>query len=177
MKVGQNYFPKSSFLSVDKDLANVVKKLMTNQRLMKLLYYTEKDCLKGADLTPAQIAGMLDKQIKIVPYLEIKEDCPNQIIVTFGDFVRNKKNPEFRDNSIDFTVVCHPDHWNLGDFALRPYKIVGEIDAMIDNQKLSGIGTAQFGFCDTVVLNNQHMGLILEYDVIHGIEDKINPLV
>ena len=37
MKVGQDYFPKSSFLSTDKDLSLIVKKIMDNQRLLKLL--------------------------------------------------------------------------------------------------------------------------------------------
>ena len=30
MKVGQNYFPKSSFLSTDKDLSLIIKKIMGN---------------------------------------------------------------------------------------------------------------------------------------------------
>jgi hypothetical protein len=30
MKVGQNYFPKSSFLSIDKDLALIVNKILQN---------------------------------------------------------------------------------------------------------------------------------------------------
>ena len=36
MKVGQNYFPKSSFLSVDKDLSIIVKKLLSNGKLIYL---------------------------------------------------------------------------------------------------------------------------------------------
>jgi hypothetical protein len=40
MRVGQNYFPKSSFLSIDKNLALIVNKILDNQRLCKLLYYT-----------------------------------------------------------------------------------------------------------------------------------------
>ena len=42
MKVGKNYFEenKSSFLSMDKDLAIITKKIMKNQDLLKMLYYT-----------------------------------------------------------------------------------------------------------------------------------------
>ena len=40
MKLGQDFFPKSSFLSVDKNLALIVNKFLENQRLCKLLFYT-----------------------------------------------------------------------------------------------------------------------------------------
>jgi hypothetical protein len=52
MKVGQDFFNNTtSFLGVEKDLRLICKKLMENQTLMKLLYYSEKDCLKGTKLT------------------------------------------------------------------------------------------------------------------------------
>ena len=125
MKVGQNYFPKSSFLSTDKDLALIVQKILNNQNLLKLLYYPQKDCLKGKDLTTQQKMSMLDKQIKIVPQIVIEENCPNYIIITFDNFKPNDTNPEFRDCIINIDILCHPDHWNLGNFQSRPHKIAG----------------------------------------------------
>jgi len=50
--------------------------------------------------------------------------------------------------------LCHPDHWNLGNFQLRPYKIAGYIDAIFNNSKLTGIGTLQFLGCNNLVLND-----------------------
>ena len=176
MKVGKNYFPKSSFLSTDKDLSLIIKKIMENQRLLKMLYYTQKDCLNGKDLTQSQIISMLDKQIKIVPKIEISEDCPNYIIISMDNFVPNENNDEFRDCTISIDILCHPDHWNMGNFQLRPYKIAGEIDAMLNNQKLTGIGTLQFVTGNNLLLNEELMGISLLYKAIHGIEDKDNPL-
>ena len=123
MKVGQNYFPKSSFLSTDKDLSLIVKKIMENQRLLKMLYYTQKDCLNGKDLTQPQIISMLDKQIKIVPKIEILEDCPIYIVITFDNYAPNNTNPEFRDCTITFDVICHTKYSDLGDYRIRPLKI------------------------------------------------------
>ena len=120
---------------------------------------------------------MIDKQIKIVPKLIVETDCPNYVVVTFNNFAPNKKNPEFRDFNISIDILCHPDHWNLGNFQLRPHKIAGEIDAMLNNQKLTGIGTLTFMGADNLLLNDQLIGLTLMYKAIHGIEDKINPLV
>ena len=176
MKVGQNYFPKSSFLSTDKDLSLIIKKIMENQRLLKMLYYTQKDCLNGKDLTQQQIISMLDKQIKIVPKIEISEDCPNYIIISMDNFVPNENNDEFRDCTISIDILCHPDHWNMGNFQLRPYKIAGEIDAMLNKQKLTGIGQINFVTGNNLLLNDQLMGISLMYKAVHGVEDQINSL-
>lgn len=176
MKVGTNYFPKSSFLSTDKDLSLIIQKILENDRLCKLLYYTQKDYLKAKNLTMEQKLSMLDKQIKIVPKLDIDPDCPNYIIITFDNFVDNETNPEFRDCIINIDILCHPDHWNLGNFQLRHHKIAGELDAMLNKQKLTGIGTINFVTGNNLLLNNQLMGMSLMYKAVHGVEDKINPL-
>ena len=176
MKVGKNYFPKSSFLSTDKDLSLIIKKIMENQRLLKMLYYTQKDCLNGKDLTQQQIISMLDKQIKIVPKIEISEDCPNYIIISMDNFVPNENNDEFRDCTISIDILCHPDHWNMGNFQLRPYKIAGEIDAILNKQKLTGIGQINFVTGNNLLLNDQLMGISFMYKAVHGVEDQINPL-
>lgn len=178
MKLGQDFFDdKSSFLSLSKDLSLIVNKILRNDNLLKLLYYTEKDCLKGEKLTDAQKMGMLHKQIKIVPRILIEQECPNYIVITFDNFTPNAKNPQFRDCNINFDILCHPDHWSLGDFSLRPYKIAGELDAMFNNKKLTGIGELIFMGSGNLVVDDTMMGLTLIYRAIHGIEDKINPLV
>lgn len=178
MKLGQDFFDdKSSFLSLSKDLSLIVNKILRNDNLLKLLYYTEKDCLKGEKLTDAQKMGMLHKQIKIVPRILIEQECPNYIVITFDNFTPNAKNPQFRDCNINFDILCHPDHWSLGDFSLRPYKIAGELDAMFNNKKLTGIGELNFMGSGNLVLDDTMMGLTLVYRAIHGIEDKINPLI
>jgi hypothetical protein len=38
-------YPKSRFLSVDKDMNLIISRLFANERLKKLLYYTSKDAL------------------------------------------------------------------------------------------------------------------------------------
>ena len=174
MKVGKDYFKvKSSFLSIEKDFALIANEMLKNQDLMKLIYYTQPDCLKADDLTQEQIFSLLNNQIRIVPKIDITEHCPNQVIITFDHFIPNANNPEFRDCTVSFDVLCHPDHWNLGNFQLRPYKIIGQIDAMFNNKKLTGIGTLQFLGCDNLVLNEQLMGLTASYSAVHGVEDVL----
>lgn len=176
MKVGKNFFePKQNFLSVEKDLALIIQKLWNNENLMKLLYYNQKDCQKAKNLTQEQKLAMIGKQIKIIPYIPIDEDCPTYIIVSMNTFTPNETNPEFRDCIIEFDILCHPDHWNLGNFQLRPYKIAGEIDVAINGKKLTGIGEVRFKEGDQLVMNDELMGLNIKYWAIHGSDDSIEP--
>lgn len=174
MKVGVEHFnPKSKFLVLEKDFSLIVHKLLEDQNLCKLLYYTQPDALKAADLTMAQRVTLINDKIRLVPNILITPECPNYVIVRMDNFVPNRFNPEFRDCQILFEILIHPDHWNLGDFQLRPYKIAGAIDAMMDGAKLTGIGELSFNKSKNLVLNNQLMGLQLVYDAIHGVEDEI----
>lgn len=172
MRVGQNYFPKSSFLSVEKDLALICNKILENQRLCKLLYYTDRDCLNKPDLTTEQKMSMINKQIKIVSKIDVDEKCPNYLIITMDGFTTNQLNPEFRDCVVTFHILCHKDHQLLNNFALRYFKIAGEIDSMFNGQKLTGIGELTFLGGNNLVLNEGYMGISLGYSAIHGIEDK-----
>lgn len=45
MKINNYEFPKSSFLSLEKDFALIVDKIIKNPRLMKLLYYDTREAL------------------------------------------------------------------------------------------------------------------------------------
>ena len=177
MKLGKNYFEKEdSFLSIEKDFSIIINHMFKDEDLMKLLYYTQRDCLKAQNLTVTQKFSMVNRNILLVPKIDIIEECPSYVVIRMGEFKPNEKNPQFRDCEVTFNILCHPDHWNLGDFKLRPYKIAGRIDKLFNNQKLTGIGTLQFMGTDDLVLNNNLMGLQLQYLATHGIEDNIDPL-
>lgn len=178
MKIGKDIFVdrKQSFLSVEKNLAIIINKIFSNQDLLKLLYYTEKDCLEAQDLTEVQKYSMINNQIKIVPKLNISQTCPIYMIITLSNYTPNVLNPEFRDCSIRFDILCHPDHWNLGDFQLRPFKIAGELDRMFAGKKLTGIGELNFALGDTIVLNDELMGFALVYRAVQGSEDELFPV-
>ena len=137
----KNYtIPHSSFMAVDKDLSLITEWMMKNKNLCKILYYTDRDALDRPALTSEQKAGLIGNQIKIIPKLYIDGSVLAYVIISFDNFTPSA-NPQFRDNIISFDIVCHFDQWNLGNFALRPYKIAAEIDSMFNNKKLTGIGT------------------------------------
>ena len=165
-------YPESSFLSTEKDMNLIVDMMFKNDSLKKLLYYTSKDCMSRPKLTDDETVKMFGKQIKLVPKLYIDGPVMNYVIVSFDNFTPNGENPEFRDNIIEFDIICHFDQWHLKDFQLRPYRIAAEIDSMFNNKHLTGIGTLQFLGASQMILTDEYAGLCLMYSAIHGEEDK-----
>lgn len=174
MKIETYQYPKSSFLSVEKDMSLITSYLLKNERLKKLLFYTTPDCLNKPQLSDAETISLIHKNIKIVPKLYVDGSVLNYIILSFDNFITNKNNPEFRDNVVEFDIICHFDQWNLQDFQLRPYRIAAEIDSMLNNQKLTGIGRLQFMGTNQILLTDEYAGLCLMYQAIHGGEDELN---
>jgi hypothetical protein len=114
----------------------------------------------------------------MVPKLYVDGSVLNYIIISFDNSTRNGDNPEFRDNIIEFDVICHFDQWHMKDFALRPYKIAAELDTMFDEQRLTGIGKLEFLGANQMILTDEYAGLCVMYKAIHGEEDKkgmLNP--
>lgn len=171
MKIEGYKVPKSSFLSVNKDLSIIVDYILKNKNLKKLLYYTTKDALKRAPLTEEQSLSLINTHIKLVPKIYIDEKVLTYIIISMDNFLPSE-NPEFRNNIITFDIICHFDQWQLLDFDLRPYRIAAEIDTILSNKKLTGIGETEFLGCNQIVLSDEFAGLTLMYMVYHGEEDK-----
>lgn len=180
MKIVNYEFPHSSFLSVQKDLEIITNKFLKNKRLQRLLYYTTPNALKCKDLTEDQSLELFKKNIKIVPKLYVDGSVLNYVVISFDNFTPNGTNPEFRDNIISFDIICHFDQWQLEGFAqLRPYLIAAEIDSMIAQKHLTGIGELEFAGASQIILNDEFAGLTLMYTAIHGGEDKkklLNPI-
>lgn len=172
MKIQSYTYPKSSFLSTEKDMNIIVDHIMKNDRLKKMLFYTTRDCLDKPKLTEEETISLFGKQIKIVPKLYVDGSVLNYIIVSFDNFTRNSTNPEFRDNIIEFDIICHLDQWHMKDFELRPYKIAAELDSMFNDKKLTGIGKLEFLGANQMILTDEYAGLCVMYQAIHGEEDK-----
>lgn len=171
MRIDGYHIPKSSFLSMEKDTGIIINEILKNNRLKKLLYYTTSDAMEKPNLTEDESLSLLGTNIKIVPKLYVDGSVLNYILINFDNFTPSE-NPEFRDNTIQFDIICHFDQWNLKDYALRPYKIAGEIDSMFNLKKLTGIGYLEFVGATQIVLTDEFAGLCLMYRTVHGGEDE-----
>lgn len=171
MKIEGFLLPKSSFLSVEKDMELLTNKIFANPRLQKYLYYTSKDPISQPNLTSEQLTELFDKNIKIVPKIYVDRTVLQYVIIQFDNFMPST-NPEFRNNTIEFDIICHFDQWQMKDFQLRPYRIAAEIDSMLDKKRLTGIGKIEFIGANEILLTDEYAGLCLMYRTYHGEEDK-----
>lgn len=179
----------SSFLSCEKDIEEILRKLFVSSKpysdyLKKLLVINTKDCLDNETSTTIQqkIADMnlaklrQEGYIKLEPKIRLgeNEEVKSYIIVSCDNFSPNATNPHYRDCTVTFDIICHTDYWDIGNYRVRPLKIAGYIDGILNKARLSGIGTFQFMGCNQLVLNETLSGYTLMYRAVHGNDDKID---
>ena len=176
---------KSTFLSCETDQEKIWKRLFVESRpysdkLKRLLVINTPDCLDESKLQYQEVLEhvTLDflhdrKYLRTVPKLAFgeHEEVKAYILLEFDDFVPTE-NPHYRDCVISFSIICHLDNWELENYKLRPYQIAGYIDGLLNETKLSGIGTLQFMGASELVMNEYLGGILLRYIATHGNEDR-----
>ena len=178
----------SSFLSCEKDIEEILRKLFVSSKpysdyLKKLLVINTKDCLDNETSITIQqkvedmnLAKMIQEgYIKLEPKIKFgeHEEVKSYMIVSCDNFTPNATNPHYRDCTVTFDIICHTDYWDIGNYRVRPLKIAGYIDGILNKARLSGIGTFQFMGCNQLILNEELSGYTLMYRAVHGNDDKI----
>lgn len=167
---------KQSFLSCEQNTEKIWRKLLIeskpySDKIKRLLLINTKDCL---DETQKQYQTKIDSYslrklqeenyIGSVPRLQLEDHSlvKSYVVLQFEDFTPSA-NPKFRNSTISFTILCNLDCWEMDDYKQRPYQIAGYIDGLLDDSKLSGIGTLQFLGAKQILINQNFGGLILMY--------------
>ena len=119
----------------------IVKRLLANQNLLKLLYYTDKDPLSHDDLTQEQIQDeIFEKLVKIVPRVGPKETAHSIIAVRIARARGLASNNEFKNVNISIEVFVPMTQWIIKDTNLRPFAIMGEVQKSLNGKKIEGLG-------------------------------------
>ena len=119
----------------------IVKRLLANQNLLKLLYYTDKDPLSHDDLTQDQIQDeIFEKLVKIVPRVGPKETAHSIIAVRIARARGLASNSEFKNVNISIEVFVPMTQWIIKDTNLRPFAIMGEVQKSLNGKKIEGLG-------------------------------------
>lgn len=128
------------------NLQKIITRLMANQNLLKLLFYTGKDPLGEADLTQEQIENEIyEKLIKIVPRVGPKETAKSLISLRATRGTLNSENNEFRNILLNIEVFVPLTQWFIKDKNLRPFAIMGEIQNSLSGKRINGLGTITGG--------------------------------
>lgn len=134
----------------------IVSRLMANQNLVKLLYYTDKDPLSHPDLTDEQLKDeVFEKLIKIVPRVGPKETAHSIISVRFTRGRQNIVNNEFKDVIVSIEVFVPLTQWIIKNSNLRPFAIMGEIQKSLDGKTIDGLGKMTGGDFDLNFLTEE----------------------
>ena len=119
----------------------IVKRLLANQNLLKLLYYTDKDPLSHEDLTQDQIQDeIFEKLVKIVPRVGPKETAHSIIAIRIARARGLASNNEFKSVHISIEVFVPMTQWIIKDTNLRPFAIMGEVQKSLNGKKIEGLG-------------------------------------
>ncbi len=128
------------------NLQRIMKRLMRNDNLVKLLYYTDKDPLSNENLTEEQKESeVFEKLIKIVPRIGPKETASSIIALRVVTGKKNQDNSEFKDVLISVEVFVPLTQWIIKGTNLRPFAILGEIEESLDGKMIEGLGKMSGG--------------------------------
>ena len=134
----------------------IVKRLLANQNLLKLLYYTDKDPLSHEDLTPEQIKEeVFGKLVKIVPRVGPKETAHSIIALRIARGRGLAQNSEFKNVLISIETFVPMTQWIIKDTNLRPFAIMGEVQKSLNNKKIEGMGKLTGGDFDLNFLTEE----------------------
>ena len=125
---------------IGENAQKIVKRLASNQNLVKLLYYNDKDPLSKEDLSEELIEQeVFERLIKVIPRIGPKEYSNSMISMIIAQGTPNENN-EFEDIIINFEIFVPITQWIIKDTNFRPFKIMGEIQKSLVGKRINGLG-------------------------------------
>lgn len=181
---------QSSFLSCEKDTELIIRKLFVDSRpysdeLKRLILINTPDCLdsraRANQAYTDKIANTSLKDlikegyIRLQPRLNMheNEEVKSYILISYDNFTPSS-NEHYRDCYVEIDILCHIDAWEMTNYRQRPIKIAGYVDGILNESKLTGIGTLNFVSANEIVLNENLAGYCLMYRAVHGDDDTID---
>lgn len=152
------------------NLQKIVKRLLANDDLVKLLYYEQDDPL-GQSALSAEMKEqeVFEKLIKTVPRVGTKDTAKSVIVVYVQRAGKLSGNKEFRNVRILVDVIVPLTQWYIRDTNFRPFAILGQVQSSLDDKTVNGLGKIQGGdfelnFVTDDVICYQQVFEITEYD-------------
>lgn len=143
-------------IEIGENLQKIVTRLMANDNLVNLLYYTNKDPLSCPPLTEEQKKEeVFEKLIKIIPRIGPKDTARSIISIRVVNGHKNNENTEFRNVKISIEVFVPLTQWIIKNTNLRPFVILGEIEKSLQGKTINGLGKIEGGDFDLNFLTDE----------------------
>ena len=121
------------------NLQKIVNRLLANDDLLKLLYYTDQDPLNPQKITPDKMA-VFEEYLRVTPRAGTK-DSPHAVAIIYimraGKLYGNK---EFKNVQIKVDVIVPLTQWAIMDTNFRMFAILGRIQESLDGKTINGLG-------------------------------------
>lgn len=131
---------------IGENLQKIMKRLMANDNLVNLLYYTGKDPLNQPHLTEEEKKELIyEKLIKVVPRIGPKETANSIVTMRVANGTKLESNTEFRNIKIVIEAFVPLTQWIIKDANLRPFAILGEIEESLEGKTVNGLGKLEGG--------------------------------
>ena len=148
------------------NLKTIVKALCTNQKLLKYLYYSDKDPLNHPDLDQIVIQKeIMNKLIRIIPKVGPKETAQSVLVIRVANGRKLSENKEFKLISLVVEIFVPLTQWIIKSDNLRPFLILGEIQKSLDGKTINGLGKLEGGNFDLNFITDE----IASYEMLFNI--------
>ena len=135
------------------NLQKIVNRLMANDELIKLLYYTDADPLSRENLQPEEKkTEIYQKLIKIVPKIGTKDSAHSILAIYIPGASGIASNSEFKQVKINIDIYTPLTQWIIKDLNLRPFAIMGEIQKSLNGKTVNGLGKLKCGDFDLILV-------------------------
>lgn len=141
-----------NFQEMGDNLVEIIKRLLANQKLCKLLYYSDENPTDHPDF--ANTFDLMYSRIKITPKVDPQEDTRSTIVVLINNGFR-LGNPEFKELNVLIYVYVPFEDWVINNAQLRPFAIMQEIQSSLDNKQIKGLGRLQLKEFSTDLLTDE----------------------
>jgi hypothetical protein len=143
----------------------VLDKILSNQSLLKFLYYSQANPLLEPDID--DVSNLLGQYIhckpKILDTVEIQQSF---LIIHFTNYRLASNNTSFKESQIIFDVICHENLIeNLSNGDNRIFTIIDYIDDLFNGSRGQFIGRAEYDSCRELYINENYFGYRLCYNV------------
>lgn len=141
---------------IGENLQKIMTRLMANDNLVNLLYYTDKDPLNQPHLSNEDKKKLVyEKLIKIIPRIGPKETASSVIAIRVVNGRKDTSNTEFRNIKVSVEVFVPLTQWIIKDTNLRPFAILGEIEKSLEGKTINGLGKIEGGDFDLNFLTEE----------------------
>lgn len=149
------------------NLQKIISRLLANDNLVNLLYYTDSDPLNQKKLNAEfKSKEIFNQLIRIVPKVGTKDNAQSLLAVYIASGNGMSENNEYRRLIIKIDVYTPLTQWIIKDSNLRPFAIMGEIQRSLNGKIINGLGKLKCGDFDLAMITEDVSCYTMEIPII-----------